>query len=228
MKFNTVLVSFALFVFLIPVSAQNIQVLETGAFHGEEVSAKSGEVWLGLYENRDGYMLMPSILSVEEVYDGIIDAPGEKSGKEIRVPGMGDPLFLIRGKGFEQARPVQTVKFTNNEIDGSFDQSFVLLKKEYRLRIVSTEKHPEGFVGNKSKLVLSDGKIEQELYFAEECSFCKWRVSWAGDLDSDGKPDFLLFVSEHYNVSNQKLFLSSMAENGKLVKEVAEFTTTGC
>ncbi len=228
MKFKIVLLMFAAFAFVTPLSAQEIEVLDTGTFHGEEVSAKSGDMWLGLYKNGDGYMLMPSILSVELVYDGIIDAPGEKSGKEIRVPGMGDPLFLIRGKRFEQARPVKTIELPESEIDGSFDASFTLSEKNYRLHIVSPEKNPEGFVGNNSKLVFSNGELEQVLYFAKECSFCKWQVRWLGDLDGDDKPDFLLFVSDHYNVSNQKLFLSSMAENGKLVKEVAEFTTTGC
>jgi len=48
---------------------------------------------------------------------------------------------------------------------------------------------------------------------------------WVGDLDSDGKPDFYLSLYENDNVSAVFLFLSSKAENGKLIKAVASFVS---
>jgi hypothetical protein len=89
------------------------------------------------------------------------------------------------------------------------------------------DKFPE-YLNETSKLVLSEGSIRQTLYSVESCDDCSWQIKWAGDLDGDGKLDFYIQLSPHYNAAIMKVFLSSGAENGKLVKEAAEFTTTGC
>jgi hypothetical protein len=53
-------------------------------------------------------------------------------------------------------------------------------------------------------------------------------IIWAGDIDSDGNPDFLFNLSNHYNLSHLVLYLSSKAEGNELVHLVAEWSTTGC
>lgn len=60
------------------------------------------------------------------------------------------------------------------------------------------------------------------------CDDCGWGIYWAGDLDGDGKLDLYLDLANHYNVGQYRLFLSSPAEKGKLVKEVANFRFVGC
>jgi hypothetical protein len=47
-------------------------------------------------------------------------------------------------------------------------------------------------------------------------------------MDGDNKLDLYVQVSYHYNVSQRKLFLSSQAKRGGLVREVAELMTVGC
>lgn len=210
------------------VAAQDLHVIETGSFHEEEVSVTDGEIWLGLYKRGGSYMLMPSILSVQSVHDPIVDTDGESSGKSITVPGMGEPFFLITGSGFKQARPAITLESVIGEIDPRKESAFEMDGKKYVLAVKSENKSENEFIQARSSLVLSDGNVEQVLFEVEECSFCRWRVHWAGDIDSDGKPDFYLYVTHHYNVANQKLFLSSKAGSDRLVEEAAEFTTTGC
>ncbi len=51
---------------------------------------------------------------------------------------------------------------------------------------------------------------------------------WAGDLDRDGRLDLLLDLSEHYNMSQPTLFLSSAATVGELVASVVRLVMTGC
>jgi hypothetical protein len=55
-----------------------------------------------------------------------------------------------------------------------------------------------------------------------------WYLLWAGDLDRDGKLDLYLSVTQHYDVAERKLFLSSQARRKKLVREVASFEIGGC
>lgn len=209
---------------------QKIEVLETGQFHGEEIMAETGEMWLGLYRKGDSFSLLPSVLTIQTVHDAIIDAEGEMSGKDIKVAGQGEPEFLVKGGNFIQGMIVKTVTAENKQISKDYDETFDFNDQKYRLKVeTSTEsKDDNQLIGNNSKLVLSVGKIKQVLYSVEECSSCFWQINWIGDLDNDGKLDFYLYLTDHYNVANQKLFLSTRAESGKLVKEVAEFTTTGC
>jgi len=51
---------------------------------------------------------------------------------------------------------------------------------------------------------------------------------WAGDIDQDGLPDFLVDLSHKYSYSMPSLFLSSKAGNGELVKLVAQLSEFGC
>jgi hypothetical protein len=51
---------------------------------------------------------------------------------------------------------------------------------------------------------------------------------WAGDIDRDGKLDFLMDIAGHYNASEPALYLSSQASPGTLVKKVASRKGVGC
>jgi hypothetical protein len=230
MRKNILFITFIL-IFSISAFAQNIQILETGGFHGEEVSAKTGEIWLGLYKTGETYTLLPSVLTVDYFHDAIIDNDeNEKTGKEVKVLGRENPVFLIKGKGFKQSRVVKTVYSDLDRIENDFDKTFDFAGEKYNLKVESekTDKDYPKNLNETSKLVLTKGKTTQILYSVERCSDCYWQMNFVGDLDNDGKLDFYLYLTDHYNVANLKLFLSSEAERGKLVKEVAEFTTTGC
>jgi hypothetical protein len=53
-------------------------------------------------------------------------------------------------------------------------------------------------------------------------------VEWAGDLDRDGVPDFILNMPHGDVGSNYILFLSSLATDGHMVSPVAIYTRLGC
>jgi hypothetical protein len=47
-------------------------------------------------------------------------------------------------------------------------------------------------------------------------------------LDGDGRLDLYMWLSDHYNVIEHTLFLSSKAPADGLVERVAFWTTVGC
>ena len=74
--------------------------------------------------------------------------------------------------------------------------------------------------------------ISQELFlfpcYGEEMTIS---LIWAGDLDNDGKTDFIMQIPTPYSNEigfSSGLFLSSKADLEELVKLVAYFTSTGC
>jgi hypothetical protein len=207
-----------------------IQIIETGEFHGDEITAETGEMWLGLYAQGENYSLLPSVLTIETVHDQIVDAADEKTGKSVKILGQPKPIFLIKGDGFVQSRTIKTVFDGEKSIGNNFDETFIFQGKSYRL-YVETE-NPKNtkseMVDETSKLVLTSGNIKQIIYSQKNCDDCGWSLQWVGDLDDDGKLDFYADVSDHYNASHRRLFLSSKAGNNELVKEAAEFVTVGC
>ena len=209
-----------------------IQLLQVGAFHGDEVAAKSGEVWLGLYSTPDGYALIPSRITVETVYDPFVDNAGEKTGKMVTVEGQTRPLFLIKGLDTPEAQSIKTLsaegtilspgKSLNLGLDG---------KNESHLTAYGEgDVGPNGFTSLENySLELSKGQVSQELLAYSSTNGAIPTLLWAGDLDGDNRLDLVINATPHYAVSSAPmLFLSSMAKDGNLVQKVAIFIATGC
>ena len=209
-----------------------IQLLQVGAFHGNEVSAESGEVWLGLYSTPDGYTLIPSRITVETVYDPFVDNAGEQTGKVVSVEGETRPLLLIKGLDAPEAASIKTL---------SAEQIILSPGKSLSLRLDNeNESHltvygegevgPNGFTSLENySLELSKGQLSQELLAYSATNGAIPTLLWAGDLDGDNQLDLVINATPHYVVSSAPiLFLSSMAKEGNLVQKVAIFIATGC
>lgn len=214
-----------------PVESE-IQLLQVGTFHGDEVSAESGEVWMGLYVTSDGYVLIPSRITVETVYDPLIDNRGEKTGKMVSVEEQTPPLFLIKGldapdSEFIKTLPAkQTVLSPGKSLDLGLDG-----KNEYNLTAYGEgDIGPNGFTSLENYSVeLSNGRLSQELLAYNSTTGAIPTLLWAGDIDGDAQLDFVIDASPHYAIyAAPVLFLSSMAKDGNLVQKVAIFIATGC
>jgi hypothetical protein len=207
-----------------------INLIETGEFHGDEITAKSGERWLGLFPTPGGFELSPARLKVETVLDPIVDEnPKIKTGKKVSVIHARKPLFLLKGAGFLRATAVRTVFAgdENNLVNGE-SVDLRLGGKSYKLKVVSNDPTPVSYVVANSRLILSSGAKSQVVFSVEQPDDAGWSLLWAGDLDGDGKLDLYMDLHNKYNSSQRRLFLSSQASHGNLVKEVAEFSAVGC
>jgi hypothetical protein len=210
--------------------APQISLVETGEFHGDEVSAKSGERWLGLFPTAAGFTLLPTTLKVEAVHDSVVDQkPGIKTGKKVSVSHTREPVFLLRGAAGMLSRGAVTAVFSGRESLGNGEVvNLKLGNNNYRLRVISNDPTPADYLAQNSKLLLTAGAKSQVLFSVAEHADASWALLWAGDLDGDGQLDLYMDLNTHYNSSQRRLFLSTRASRGKLVKEVAEFSTVGC
>lgn len=219
-----------------PESSGDGALLRVGSFHGNEVSAESGQTWWGVFPNGGGFEVRRCTIRVEIVEDGIVDEPGQKTGKEITVDEDAAPLFLFRGVPGAAAGPIETYfrgpKFAypgEQIVCGSDGGPFISVGA-----IGRAEEGEFGPVIRDYALKLyrrdSSGTLHgQTLRAFDEVSIDgQPELIWSGDLDRDGIPDFLFDLRWHYNVSDMVLFISSEAAPGECAGVAAELVTTGC
>jgi hypothetical protein len=211
------------------------RILETGDFHHEEVRARTGERWLGLYVTDKGSFLADSVLTVAAVKDDVVDdvKSSRKTGKRVSVNRREQPVVLAKGASTLRPGPVSTVFNGRMSLTNAASLDLRLGPTSYGLS-VATKNTEYSFAidRNDAKLILSrDSENEQVLYDlggTGQPIEGYWELLWAGDMDGDNKLDLYVQVGWHYNSTQRKLFLSSYARKGKLVSEVGELYTVGC
>ncbi len=220
------------------------EICRTGCHHATEVNINLSKAWFGIYQisGSGEYELKKIHPRIRPCHDPVFDNEEDSlSGREVFIEGNPEtPVLLLGGLALQEGK-LET-SFINNPrclYPGDYVR-FNMNNKEYALMATGTVV----FDTAKNRLVpyIKDYKVSlvesmynqpvvqeiislDQLYASDEVQPA---VFYAGDIDRDGKPDLLYDLSTHYNMSNITLFLSTKAETGKLVKQVASWTTTGC
>ncbi|HEX8734462.1 MAG TPA: hypothetical protein VF721_04015 [Pyrinomonadaceae bacterium] len=218
-----------------PEPTHKIKLLMHGDFHGEDVEFKTGtsKKWLGLYRKKNKYFLLATTVKIKAVPDFMYaEDSGNRSGKRVSTNHKLPNVFLLKNAEMLRAGEVKTLfdgmETESDGINRKYRRQFELNGKKYTLAVEDATEDGAEYLTGKSKMIISSGNIKQTIYEQGGCDDCGWDLCWVGDLDKDGKPDFLLNLTNHYNVTNHRLFLSSPAEKGEIVREVAVFGTVGC
>lgn len=229
-------IAFLLFLlFFLPFVANADEILYTDLFHGDEVTAKSGEPFLALVCTGAGCVLQPVKVQVTPEFDPIVDAEDERTGKRVSAAGVDEHVYLLKSKRLHPGVVTTATPASTELLPVSKPQTITLGTSKYRLHYrCGSAPDPEGFVD--CALVLEAQGVTQVLASFPALSDggklnpldIEQYVMFAGDLDHDGKLDLLANVSGHWNEWRPALFLSSAAKEGELVARVAELVATGC
>ncbi|MEW6737979.1 MAG: ankyrin repeat domain-containing protein, partial [Acidobacteriota bacterium] len=200
-----------------------VQVLETGAYYSNDISARSGQLWFGIYPTKQGCELKASRVKVTysgDDYETYID----DIGVEVTVDKSTKPIFLVKGMENLVAGPIKSI-FYNVSDKGKLltpgqKIGFELDGKTYILK--ASGKIEDNSIKN-YRLLLIDGEQSQVLLsFSYDLSLDTIpQLVWVGDLDADNRLDLYI---------GNALYLSSMAKSGQLVRKVAELqiSADGC
>ncbi|HVH34650.1 MAG TPA: hypothetical protein VM847_11145 [Tahibacter sp.] len=205
------------------------------AFHGDEVPARDGETWLALAVS-DGKARLQSVkLEVTAVSDPLVDDPDDRSARSVAAPGVEALVFL---RGIDALKPGDAGAVLAREQTVSTERPLRLGSDAAAPQItVHCAKSAGQTEASSCEVSLGDGKTTQVLFrVAGERSEVDGRVfddavatvTFAGDLDHDGRVDLVIDTSDHYNLSRPTLFLSGAAAPGLLVGRVAQQQLTGC
>lgn len=228
-----------------PHGTRQIEILHKGCFHGTEVPAESGGEWNALYNRAGTFELVSRTIRIEPCHDGVSDAPNETTGRAVIVSGEDAPLFLVRGIGHAGENPIRIISAwpANTDHKSQLGNARFLRPGE-RLTLTLGSVNYQLMAKGKydptrpayDRLILDyrltltgPGGHSQDLpaptRFAEDGVPT---VLWAGDLDRDGKLDLYMDMTDHYNVRNYVLLLSSRASGHQLLMQAASRRYVGC
>ncbi|GAB1596813.1 hypothetical protein [Lysobacter claricitrinus] len=202
-----------------------------GTFHDGESAARDGEAWLALQVTRPRSALVATTARVRRVHDEVADAAGDATAHEVSTR-VADASFLLRGPRL-YAGPVATAWTGVAPLPLSITPLALKLRgATYRLRLDCTAR------GDACNVVLDGGAHAQVLLRLPAGRYNDGSLMlgddaapallFAGDLDHDGHLDLILDSTDHYNVSQPTLYLSSGTDAGALVRQVALHRSTGC
>lgn len=182
--------------------------------------------WLDLYKKGGKYYLGKDDITIKRGYS-------ECSGDSTKIINSKNNTILLLNNPRFSVGEVMTVKIEKNKIWPKEKLKFHFGNKEYILRAegkvlssekVQTDNGEELYQNVKNyKLYISTYNAPETLFLEEE-SFNDTFVEllFIGDIDRDGKPDFIFGANRDYEEERVILYLSSKAKKGKYIKKISE------
>jgi hypothetical protein len=195
----------------------NVTELVPGIEHGK---------WWAVCRRRAaaGHEVRPVKLRLKRFHsDAAGDDKNEMTGREVMVAGCDDPAFLFRGVGPTKEGPLVAAEVTSKPDAWDSTADIALGETRYHLRIEAKPPTKDDSPERGWTIVLDPGTGGSEPLDTGHTTLAPLlRVRWAGDLDGDGRADFVL--EDHSDGVSLQLFLSAAALGGHKVRRVA--TTT--
>ncbi len=199
----------------------DVTLWSAGLMHSDEVLGKTGEKWLGLFQTENGFELATTTITV-------VDSPAiVEDDKFVKTELPYENVFLVKGLPELKPGPVKTV-FYGMQMLTSGTGVTLSLQDRYFNNLYATGKDSGELILN-YQIKLGNGNQTQIILKRETALLEAIPILlWSGDIDRDGKLDFLIDMTDNYNTSEPTLFLSSAAEGSRLIKRVASYRRIGC
>lgn len=198
------------------------EIIQPRDYHAHEAGVKRGLSWLALQPFKGKWRLLaahPRFISIPDVIAG--EGTRVKSDVKNALVLLADKNLKagMLGKSLIDSSPSASHEqwYENTRLPNVGQaRNFTLNGRSYTLK------------NTQGKLQLISAGLSQYLFDYSEEMESNAEIVWVGDLDRDGRLDLIIDASEHYNVGELRLYLSSVAPSGSLLKLVASRRTTGC
>lgn len=181
----------------------------------QQIPEGSDGTWLGIFKTAGGSELKSTRVHIE--------ASEEPDARKAVVDSRDTPLFLVRGLKNAQPGLLPTAQVLNEDPGPGQRVTLTFRGTDSALFLRANPGEEEAV-----DLVFESGTRRQVLYESYGMNEGRIQVIWAGDLDRDGRLDFVVDYAEDDAGSAPTLFLSSKAKSGELVGEAADFPQYCC
>ena len=209
-----------------------------GVYHEDEVDPKSAEYsWMGIFYTDSGYYIGSAKLQLAKDYDIVLDEEGgKKTGWTVTTNVKDSAILLVSGLNFLKSRKIDTVALAKNQLLPGQTEKFTYNGITYTLYATGNKKpeQPKSEYYTVSnyrlfvKATVNGQIIDQQLVYTNAFDDALTHIWFAGDIDGDEIPDFIIDTTNHYNVTATTLYLSKPAKKGDLLKVMGMLVTVGC
>jgi hypothetical protein len=203
------------------------------AFHEDEVDKRDrGRSWYGLFMNKEGYYLDSTRIITKRVEDPTGE-DGNLNGWEVKTSNSDTSMLLISGVDGLSKRKIVPVNIDRLEMFPGKSTTFSYNGITYTL-YATGNKGPGGdnYIVTSYRLFIKatiNGMQRQQLLVAEPAfNDAITTILFAGDIDGDGFPDFIIDTISHYNGARPTLYLSKPAGGTQLLKVMGWHVSLGC
>jgi hypothetical protein len=180
---------------------------------------KSG--WIGMFA-RDGKASLRNTAVVTKPTGTRSDDPLEVHATQ---PGA---MFLFHSVPVISPGPIDEAQWSDDDSDGSLVPGkpidLRLRGTRYRVTLTASDRA----LANSNVSIETGGRKQTLFSMSGSGDEPHFAILWAGDLDRDGKLDLITTFSPKYSWYPRTLYLSSQAEEGEIVHEVAMFEDFSC
>lgn len=209
---------------------KNIKILIPRSYRNWDKNNRANDLnnnWTELYSKNGKYFLDKANYKIEKSYD---ECSGDST--KIIIP-KNETLLYINTANIPLGN-INSLAIKKNKIWPKEKINFLFNNTEYTLRadgevlsseqVTSEEGQSELYqnVKNYKLFISTKNSPERLLLNIENFNDTFVKLLFVGDIDQDGKLDFVFDASRDYEEERLILYLSSPAKNGNLVKEVAE------
>lgn len=182
--------------------------------------------WIDLNKKEGKYYLSQADYTIERGYS-------ECSGDSTKIINSKNKTLLLLNNSSLELGEINAIKIKKNKIWPKEKSSFKFGASEYTFRAegkvlssekISTDNGEELYQKVENyKLYISKNNGPETLVLQQQ-SFNDTFVEllFIGDLDKDGKPDFIFSANRDYEEERVFLYLSSKAKEGNVIKKVSE------
>ncbi|MCV9926485.1 hypothetical protein OIU83_02390 [Flavobacterium sp. LS1R49] len=194
---------------------------------GKNSATSLNKKWIDLYEQNGEYYLGKASFKIEKGFD-------ECTGDSLKSIVSKNKTIIFMDYPSLKLGKIKSLKIEEDKVWPDEKVTFVFNNVNYILRaegkvlsseMVSTDNNTEEVFKKVEnyKLYLTTGNTTEKLLLAEQ-SFNDTFVEllFAGDIDNDGKLDFIFSANRNYEEERVILFLSSKAKSGEAMEKVSE------
>jgi hypothetical protein len=200
------------------------EIIQATDYHAHEARVDTNGNWLALQRVDEHWQLVSVIPQFALVDDAIL---GPKEGIRVST-NISNANILLMDESLKPGPVESSLKGHPAEMTTPQDYEDSRLPDVGQTRALSLNKQQYVLKNIAGEIVLESQGLTQKLFSYSEAGDTNAYILWIGDLDNDGKIDLIVDASDHYNAGELRLYLSSTAPKGSLVKLVARRRTTGC
>ncbi|MFA6085075.1 hypothetical protein [Mucilaginibacter sp.] len=215
------------------------EVLTTeGVAHNEEVDPQLADhEWMGIFKSDSGYYISDTKIKISHAHDEIVDEKEiEKTGWRVESQIKDSAVLLISNLNYLKPRPIKSFRFGKNFVLPGYSNTFNYNDVSYTLYATGQQlrnsKPEEIYNISHYKLYIKatiEGKsYNQLLVYIDGFDDAMVDIIFAGDIDGDSRPDFIINTTNDYNLIRPTLYLSKPAEKNQLLKVVGLHNYVGC